>query len=796
MKEVRFTGILTMLMAIFLATTPVLANLSMDPPYEGDPTTAFQIELAEAISQRQAAGLPTPEITFNTTSVQLEILGTFGMLPGDPLSEEITTTKATTVIYFNGPQEAGYDVWPDLEISGYLGGDEANSFTTGNINETFLTELEKQDPEFWNDVEFGQEPREYTITETIEVTPGQSPSDLGLLNSTQINPLEDSQLDPALPTTTEDILMGFTFTGPHIRYIIEKQIKLCNYKWCPELAYVKAGFELDWALGLRLPAEVTLNQVEGDAPAFETSLVPKDWSVEDYTTYGVAPEPNADDQTDGNEFIMRTNIFAGVLVRVLGLVNLGYYIDLSKDFSQTFETPFGENDPFSVGAFTIPLITLPADDDNNNNNNNSNDDDDSDIFEISIGLEIEPQFSSNKIKADWSADAGAGCSEQGTVEYNPETAAGINLTNGCFSSNADPIQLKVDNFRYYFNQFSFEFGAAFSITVLNLIEITPPTIPLFTLHLNNIFPKLSEIELFHVGDHMQCNYLFKCDRFGPDNIIALGSFTPPPDTTPPIITPIITSTLGDNGWYTDDVTLTWEVVDNQSEITSQNGCDTVEIQSDQLETPYTCEAASEGGSDSVTVTIKRDATPPTLTCPVVGPFLLNSGEQTISVVDVDDPTSGLNVDLSILDALMETENAGLQTFTFSAIDMAGNITEVSCSYSVLYNFNGFLPPVEEMNAGKAGRTYPLKWQLTDANGIYIGDTSAITSITVKTSNMCGTSDTESTTIALYDDESMWRYDSNDNQFIFNWRTPITPGCYTVELTLDSGQKIVAIFNLK
>ena len=777
------------------ATSTRSADIPTDPPYEGEPTTAFQIELAAAISQRQAEGFPVPEITFNTTAVQPERSSPFGMLQADSLAGETTTTKATTFIYFNGPQEAGYDEWPDLEISGYLGGDKANSFTTGNLNEVVLTELEKQDPDFWNEAEFGQAPREYTFTETIEITPGPEllPTELSLMNSLQANSPETLQLDPALPTTTEDILMGFTYTGPGIKYVIEKRIKVFGI----ELAYVRAGFVLDWALGLRLPAEVTLSQVEGAGPAFETSLVPEDWSVADYTAYGVAPEPNTEDGTDGNEFVFRIEFFAGVTVRVFGL-GPTYGIDFNKDFSQTFETPFGENDPFSIGSFTIPLITLPnSDDDDDDDDNNGGDDTDySDIFEISIGLEIEPQFSSNKIKADWSADAGPSCSEQGTVEYNPTTATPINLTDACFSVTTNPIQLKVDNFRYYFNQFSFGFGLAVSVTVFKFIEIAPPLDPLFTLKLNDIFPKLSDVEFLHVGDHMQCNYLFKCDRAGPDNIVALGGYTPPPDTTPPIITPIITGILGDNGWYTSDVTLTWEIVDIQSEITDKNGCEPVEIQSDQLDTSYTCEAASEGGLDAVTVTIKRDATPPSLICPAAGPFLLNSGEHEIGPVDVDASISGLNADLSILDALVTTGNAGPQIFDFSAKDMAGNGTDINCRYDVDYNFSGFLPPVKAMNAGKAGRTIPIKWQLTDTNGAYIGDTSAVTSISVQTSNMCSISETELTTIEMYTDVADWRYDSKDNQFIFNWRTPTTPGCYAIELTLDSNQILVAIFELK
>jgi hypothetical protein len=84
----------------------------------------------------------------------------------------------------------------------------------------------------------------------------------------------------------------------------------------------------------------------------------------------------------------------------------------------------------------------------------------------------------------------------------------------------------------------------------------------------------------------------------------------PADSTPPVITPSVTGTLGNAGWYTSDVGLTWTVTDAQSAISSSTGCVPSNVVADTPGMTFTCEATSAGGTNTVSVTIKRDASAP------------------------------------------------------------------------------------------------------------------------------------------------------------------------------------------
>ena len=147
------------------------------------------------------------------------------------------------------------------------------------------------------------------------------------------------------------------------------------------------------------------------------------------------------------------------------------------------------------------------------------------------------------------------------------------------------------------------------------------------------------------------------------------------DTSPPVITASVTGTSGSNEWYRGNVTVAWTVTDGQSAVTSKLGCATSTVST------KTCNATSKGGTASKSVTVKRDATAPSVS---FGPHPSSyTVDQTVSIpCTASDATSGIQTGCVPINAAAYTFTIGSNTKSTSATDNAGNSKLVSTSFTV------------------------------------------------------------------------------------------------------------------
>jgi hypothetical protein len=201
------------------------------------------------------------------------------------------------------------------------------------------------------------------------------------------------------------------------------------------------------------------------------------------------------------------------------------------------------------------------------------------------------------------------------------------------------------------------------------------------------------------------------------------------DNTPPVITPVVAGTLN-GGWYTSDVAVSWTVTDGQSPVTSTSGCSASSVTTDTQGVTFTCSATSAGGSDSKSVTIKRDATAPVITPTVSGTS--NNGWYTSNVSvswTVAEPTSPYTTS-GCAASSVTTDTQGV-TFTCSATSAGG-----SDSKSVTIKRDASAPAIVPTVAGTIGldgwytSDVSVSWSVTDGtSGIATSNGCALTTTT-------------------------------------------------------------------
>ena len=152
--------------------------------------------------------------------------------------------------------------------------------------------------------------------------------------------------------------------------------------------------------------------------------------------------------------------------------------------------------------------------------------------------------------------------------------------------------------------------------------------------------------------------------------ISLTVSAPAPDTTPPVITKVVSGTTGANTWLTSNVTVTWSVTDPQSAVVIDSGCGVQNFVNETSGASSSCQAHSVGGSASDSVSFKIDKTGPSATLSPSGTLGQNgwyTSNVTVTATGEDAVSGGVTCTAP---QSQTTETAGA-TFNASCTNAAG-----------------------------------------------------------------------------------------------------------------------------
>jgi choice-of-anchor C domain-containing protein len=154
------------------------------------------------------------------------------------------------------------------------------------------------------------------------------------------------------------------------------------------------------------------------------------------------------------------------------------------------------------------------------------------------------------------------------------------------------------------------------------------------------------------------------------------------DKTPPVLTGIPSGPLGNNDWYLNNVTVNWNATDNISGVVNPP-CASNTLSVDNAGTTFTCKATNGAGlSSTLGVTVKRDATPPSIG------YTGNAGtytvDQTVAITcAARDVMSGLATNTCAdISGPAYSFTLGTNTYSASATDKAGNASSATATFTV------------------------------------------------------------------------------------------------------------------
>jgi len=276
------------------------------------------------------------------------------------------------------------------------------------------------------------------------------------------------------------------------------------------------------------------------------------------------------------------------------------------------------------------------------------------------------------------------------------------------------------------------------------------------------------------------------------------------DTTPPTTIDDLSGISGENGWFTSDVQVTLTATDNEggsgvagTEFSFDGQSwntygDPITVSDEGTTTIYYRSVDNAGNVEAIRErTIKMDKTQPLILIfsPLDGAEYSLNQKVTADWLVVDF-ISGIASETGTVPPGMpiDTSTFGKKSFTVEAVDNAGNRSEMTVTYYVKYNFSGILKPIcaDGSSTFKLGSTVPVKFRLYDGEGGFVDNAVArIYMAKVEEGDPASEMEAESGIRPIED--NLFRYDCEDDQYVFNLKTRGLPaGVWQVRVELDDG----------
>ena len=189
-------------------------------------------------------------------------------------------------------------------------------------------------------------------------------------------------------------------------------------------------------------------------------------------------------------------------------------------------------------------------------------------------------------------------------------------------------------------------------------------------------------------------------------LLTFGALLLPAATAPanpPVITAKLFGTAGQNGWFTSDVTVNWEILPPGY---TSSGCDAITVDTESKGTPVTCHAHNADGDSQSTAVVRIDKTPPqSLTAAPERPA--DRSDWYVKPLTIaysgTDPISGLS---SCTPRTYAGPDSGTATASGTCRDVAGN---VSVPFAFSFRYDATPPAAAALTSQPGNADATLSW---------------------------------------------------------------------------------------